>query len=75
MADLPLGLPTPPIDSDEVLLGSQGQVAQAVAVLDSDMIITSDDAHRLSGGQAAAQQPLPGGRPRAVDHGVAPRRR
>jgi Dolichyl-phosphate-mannose-protein mannosyltransferase len=44
MADLPLSLPTPPIYNDEVLLGSQGQVAQAVADLDPDMIITSDDA-------------------------------
>lgn len=44
MADLPLGLPTPPIYNDEVLLGTQGQVAQAVAELDPEMIITSDDA-------------------------------
>jgi len=33
MADLPLGLPTPPIYNDEVLVGAQGQVAQAVALL------------------------------------------
>jgi hypothetical protein len=33
MADLPLGLPTPPIYNDDVILGAQGQVAQAVAVL------------------------------------------
>jgi hypothetical protein len=64
MADLPLGLPTPPIDSDEVLLGSQGQVAQAVAVLGSDMIITSDDA--LTGFPEA--KPLLSSRCRAVDH-------
>jgi Dolichyl-phosphate-mannose-protein mannosyltransferase len=44
MADLPLSLPTPPIYNDEVLLGAQGQVVQAVAALDPDMIITSDDA-------------------------------
>lgn len=75
MADLSLGLPTPPIDNDEVLPGSQGQIAQAVAVLDPDMIITSDDA--LTGFPEV--KPLLGSRyrrrPRAVDHGVAPRRR
>jgi hypothetical protein len=30
--------------NDEVLLGAQGQVTQAVAVVGPDMIITSDDA-------------------------------
>jgi Dolichyl-phosphate-mannose-protein mannosyltransferase len=44
LADLPVALPTPPIYNDEVLLGTQGQVAQAVADLDPDMVITSDDA-------------------------------
>jgi len=64
MADLSLGLPTPPIDNDEVLLGSQGQLAQAVAVLDPNMIITSDDA--LTGFPEV--KPLLGSRYRAVDH-------
>ncbi|MHB8719298.1 MAG: glycosyltransferase family 39 protein [Candidatus Dormibacteria bacterium] len=44
MANLQLGLPTPPIYNDEVLLGTQGQVASAVADLDPDVIVTSDDA-------------------------------
>ena len=44
LADLPLGLPTPPIYNDEVLLGTNGQVATAVSDLDPDLIITSDDA-------------------------------
>jgi hypothetical protein len=43
-ADLDLILPTPPIYNDEVLLGNQGQVAQAVRQIDPAMIITSDDA-------------------------------
>ncbi len=63
MADLKLGLPTPPIYNDEVLLGSQGQVADAVAALDPDMIITSDDA--LSGFPEV--QPLLNSRYRVVD--------
>jgi hypothetical protein len=44
MADLPLSLPTPPIYNDEVLLGNQGQVAKAVANIDPDIVVTSDDA-------------------------------
>ncbi len=44
MADLPLSLPTPPIYNDEVLLGNQGQVAAAVAGINPDILITSDDA-------------------------------
>ncbi len=44
MADLDLALPTPPIYNDEVLLGNQGQVAQAVRNIDPEMIITTDDA-------------------------------
>ncbi|HWF57414.1 MAG TPA: glycosyltransferase family 39 protein [Candidatus Dormibacteraeota bacterium] len=44
MADLDVALPTPPIYNDEVLLGNQGQVAQAVRDIDPEMIITSDDA-------------------------------
>ena len=64
IADLPLGLPTPPIDNDEVLLGSQDKLAQAVAVLDPDMIITGDDA--LTG--FSEIKPLLSSLYRAVDH-------
>jgi hypothetical protein len=44
MADLPLLLPAPPIYNDEVLFGTQGQVAQVVSSLAPDLIITTDDA-------------------------------
>jgi hypothetical protein len=64
MADLSLGLPTPPIDNDKVRLGSQGKLAQAIAVLDPDMIITSDDA--LTGFPEI--KPLLSSPYRAVDH-------
>ncbi len=44
MADLPLSLPTPPIYNDEVLLGTQGQVATAVADINPELVVTADDA-------------------------------
>ncbi|HEY6378411.1 MAG TPA: hypothetical protein VI316_04440 [Candidatus Dormibacteraeota bacterium] len=43
-ADLPLLLRTAPIYNDEVLLGSGGPLAAAVAALAPDLVIASDDA-------------------------------
>ena len=44
LGDLPLSLPTPPIYNDEVLLGHTGQVAETVAQIDPEIIITTTDA-------------------------------
>jgi 4-amino-4-deoxy-L-arabinose transferase-like glycosyltransferase len=44
LADLPVLMPTPPIYNDEVLLGNNGPVADAVAAIDPTLIIVSDDA-------------------------------
>jgi len=44
--DLQLLLPTPPIYNDEVLLGNDGPVAQKVADLDPEIVITEGSARR-----------------------------
>jgi 4-amino-4-deoxy-L-arabinose transferase-like glycosyltransferase len=44
--DLQLLLPTPPIYNDEVLLGNDGPVAQKVADLDPEIIITEGSARK-----------------------------
>jgi hypothetical protein len=43
LADLPVLMPTPPIYNDEVLLGFGGPVADRVAALSPDLVITADD--------------------------------
>ena len=44
LADLPVLMPTAPIYNDEVLLGTGGPVADRVARLDPDVVVTADDA-------------------------------
>ena len=44
LADLPVQLPAAPIYNDVVLLGSGDAVARRVAIIDPDIIVTSDDA-------------------------------
>ncbi len=44
LADLPVLMPTPPIYNDEVLLGNNGPVADAVAIMKPTLIIVSTDA-------------------------------
>jgi hypothetical protein len=44
--DLQLLLPTPPIYNDEVLLGNDGPVAQKVADLDPEIVITEGSARQ-----------------------------
>jgi 4-amino-4-deoxy-L-arabinose transferase-like glycosyltransferase len=44
LADLPVLMPTPPIYNDEVLLGNNGPVADAVATMKPTLIVVSHDA-------------------------------
>jgi 4-amino-4-deoxy-L-arabinose transferase-like glycosyltransferase len=46
LSDLQLILPTPPIYNDEALLGNDGPVAQKVADLDPEIVITEGSARR-----------------------------
>jgi len=46
LSDLQLLLPTPPIYNDEVLLGNDGPVAQKVADLDPEIVITEGSARQ-----------------------------
>ena len=46
LADLPVLMPTPPIYNDEVLLGQNGPVADAVASLSPTLIVAAADAVR-----------------------------
>jgi 4-amino-4-deoxy-L-arabinose transferase-like glycosyltransferase len=48
LSDLQLLLPTPPIYNDEVLLGNDGPVAQKVADLDPEIVITEGSARQAS---------------------------